>query len=57
MGELKAVSEELGEAVELELTVRRDLDARVLDLVDDGMELPDGGDELLGARPAEAGLA
>lgn len=57
MGELKAVSEDVGEAVKLELTVLRELDARVLDLVDDGVELPDGGDELLGARPAEAGLS
>ena len=56
VGQLKAVLEGLGEAVELGLTERRQLVAGVLDLEDDGLELLDGGNKLLGARLVEAGL-
>lgn len=42
--------------VELALTLRRELDAGVFDLLDDGEELLNGVNEFLGAGPAEGGF-
>lgn len=42
--------------VELALTLRREFDAGVFDLLDDGEELLNGVNEFLGAGPAEGGF-
>lgn len=46
----------LRQKVELALALRRELDAGVFDLLDDGEELLNGVREVLGAGPAEGGF-